>query len=252
MTKLTRVVLAPEPSKETSPAPLAAPRAKHPNQYTYRPKNGPTVTKATRASPVKRGAGNGASNGNGNIGHGNGHGHGHGHSTGGTTPNSAWERAGQRQRERDWAGVAELGPSGWGLPDHLRHLSHLLPSPLPLPLNVPVPVRLSSDSSSSSTGSSSATIDATHQEPATRVRFPNKRMTLPEMKKRAKTVLEYLTRIQIEMSDSNRRTEALLAAVSGGRTKQRGGTPVVPLVESMTMMDALTKDLILFQQKFET
>lgn len=89
-------------------------------------------------------------------------------------------------------------------------------------------------------------------------------MTLPEMKKRARTVLEYLTRIQIEMSERDRRTEALLAAVAGASatpSSSGSATPrtargrkdkdATPPMESMIMMDLLTKDLILFQQRFD-
>ncbi|KAI5477551.1 hypothetical protein MNV49_006139 [Pseudohyphozyma bogoriensis] len=251
----------PDTSKEPTPPPAinAPPRAKHPNQYTYRPKNGPAVARAPRASPVKRG-----------------------HGVDGV----------RNQRTRDWTPQES---HGWGLPDHLKHLAHLLPSPAPLPIAVPVSSK-SSESSSSSTNSvagpshgavSSPTLE-THLEAPTRVRFPNKRMTMPEMKKRARNVMDYLARIQIEMSDRERRQEYLSAAVAANNANKNAtssssssgvnsGTPtpgstsgnatpsagidalaeglkqaasVTSSVESMAMMDSLTKDIILFQQKY--
>lgn len=83
-------------------------------------------------------------------------------------------------------------------------------------------------------------------------------MTMPEMKKRARNVLDYLARIQIEMSERERRSDAINHAVAGTSAGSSGhATPPMPLevgtpaqVESMRMMDSLTKDVILFQQRY--
>ncbi|KAL8283300.1 hypothetical protein RQP46_005710 [Phenoliferia psychrophenolica] len=145
----------PELNKDGTPSAPSAPRAKHPNQYTYRPKGGPLpASKPARASPTKRVA-------------------------------------------------------------------------------------------------------------TTRVKFPNKRMTLPEMKKRARTVLEFLSRYQVEASERDRRNEALKAALTSvvvveepptKRRRRKDDAIAVPegpvVVESMMMMDDLTKALIMFQQRF--
>lgn len=158
-----------------------------------------------------------------------------------------------------------MEPIGWGLPDHLKHLAHLLPTPLPVPLAVPsYPQQAQNSGASSSSGSGSGSAGSeTHIEPPTRVRFPSKRMTLPEMKKRARNVLDYLTRIQIDMSDRERRAEALAlmgggvgggssGSSSGDATPLNGdsGTAAGTTSESMNMMDSLTKDIILFQQRY--
>ncbi|KAK4690294.1 hypothetical protein P7C70_g9621, partial [Phenoliferia sp. Uapishka_3] len=199
----------------------SAPRAKHPNQYTYRPKPaGPPPPKPTRASPTKRvGA--------------NGNGHAHTTTTHTTTTAQVPPFHAATNSGRTASASHALGPSmyclpveqsGWGLPDHLRHLSHLLPSMLPAPLNVPIPSSASAlpiDDSNTANGESGEVeiTPTTKEEPPTRVKFPNKRMTLPEMKKRAKVVLEYLARIQIEMSEKDRREEVLRGAVEAGLAK---------------------------------
>lgn len=80
------------------------------------------------------------------------------------------------------------------MPDHLRHLANLLPSQSPPPLSI---VSL---------------VDPTEPpslESATRVRFPGKRVTMPEMRKRARTVLEFVTKVQLEMSERDRRWNLL-------------------------------------------
>ncbi|KAK4054354.1 Histone deacetylase complex subunit [Microbotryomycetes sp. JL221] len=160
-----------------SAAPVAAAptpaRGKHPNQYTYRPKNGAPTAKA-RASPVKRikdvgGAHNGEGS-RGNFGSGSSH-------------------------RRD-----AVSEGGWGMPDHLKHLIHLLPSPQPRPLIVAAPI----GSSLSSNGQ-----DQMLYSTPTRVKFPHKRMTLPEMKKRARHMLDYLSKVQLDMSEKDKRNEVL-------------------------------------------
>jgi hypothetical protein len=153
------------------------------------------------------------------------------------------------------------------MPDHLRHLQHLLPSPVPRPLAVPS--RIDAALAVDTTNEDDAR--PTHFEPPTKVRFPNKRMTMPEMKKRARNVLEYLARIQIEMSERERRSELLAAGAaaasgsSGSSARVGGATPraaggagagmdaggeATTNSESMMMMDSLTKDVILFQRRY--
>lgn len=202
---------------------------------------------------------------------------------------------------KEW--TAQEAATTWGLPDHLKHLNHLLPSATPLPILVPVFSRVPIDSSNSSStssnsnskgkgkkviGSSSSSSSnnnngttnsnvvlvgggvvvgggkykletiKTHSEPPTRVKFPNKRMTMPEMKKRSRNVLDYLTRIQLELAERDQlsggmtgrsRMEALLGVVATNGLGGEGGEGVEE-EDSLRMMDALTKDVILFQQRF--
>ncbi|KAK4054139.1 Histone deacetylase complex subunit [Microbotryomycetes sp. JL201] len=157
------------------PVPTGPVRGKHPNQYTYRPKTAGPGAKA-RASPVKRSkdAGNGESGGGGNG----------GRAVGG---------GGSGRRD----GASE---GGWGMPDHLKYLAHLLPTPQPRPLVIPGPAQ----SSMSSNGQ-----DVMAYSTPTRVKFPHKRMTLPEMKKRVRHVLDHLSRVRVEMSERDERNEVL-------------------------------------------
>ncbi|BGP40927.1 Histone deacetylase complex subunit [Rhodotorula kratochvilovae] len=159
-----------------SPSPQPSPvqhhggaRAKHPNQYTYRPKNGqPAPTRAPK-SPVKR----------------------------------SHAAAASSVPEPNSKGAAAFGASGsnavtttfgWGMPEHLKHLAYLLPSQSPQPLVVTSAVDPSLPSVA---------------EPSTKVRFPGKRVTMPEMRKRARTVLDFVTKVQLEMSERERRWDVL-------------------------------------------
>lgn len=108
------------------------------------------------------------------------------------------------RQAREPAAIVEV--NAWGLPDHLKHLAHLLPTLSPAPLELPA---------------SAETMDADDPppqlEPPTRVRFPTKRITMPEMKKRAKHVLEYMAKLQVDMSEKERRSENTLAADLGSK-----------------------------------
>jgi hypothetical protein len=169
-------------------------RLKHPNQYTYRTKAG----SRTRLSPSKQSGKRGRTPNDFST---------------GTTPvlaaqtlpplpshTTAQGHSSKSRQHREPAAPVEV--NGWGLPDHLKHLQYLLPSAAPIPLDVP-----------SSTGSAEIP-DSGHLEPPTRIRFPTKRITMSEMKKRAKHILEYMTRIQIEMSEQERRNEIVAAAAA--------------------------------------
>lgn len=101
------------------------------------------------------------------------------------------------------------GAFGWGLPEHLRHLAPLLPSQSPQLLEVP--------------SVADPTAPPTF-EPPTKVRFPGKRVTMPEMRKRARTVLEFVTKVQVEMSERDKRWEVLRDAnerIKEAREKER-------------------------------
>ncbi|GAA6006521.1 uncharacterized protein JCM10292_003801 [Rhodotorula paludigena] len=160
---------------EAAPAHHGGARAKHPNQYTYRPKNGQPAPPRAPKSPVKRSSGahaTAAAAAEQNGANGNGKTH--------TAPGGSSAFAGST--------------FGWGMPEHLKHLAFLLPSQSPAPLTLP------------------SFLDPTAEpvtEPATKVRFPGKRVTMPEMRKRARNVLEFVTKVQLEMSERERRWELL-------------------------------------------
>ncbi len=162
----------------------------------------------------------------------------------------------------------------WNLPDHLQTFAHLLPSENPLPLELITP-RPAKQLSREIAAGQSIRVDS-HTEPPHKVRFPPKRITVAEMKKRVRSVLEYVGRIQVE---ENKRTEraSLLGIVEptisapteadaeAAPPAAAGDEDVVmeaptqpasehahPAVNTAQLMDELTRDLIKFQEHFET
>ncbi|TNY20363.1 putative transcription factor binding protein [Rhodotorula diobovata] len=189
-TQEEQVVEPPARSPSPHPVPIhhhGGARAKHPNQYTYRPKNGQPATSRAPKSPVKRshaGSSSHAASETNGRGGGGAASHSHGAST---------------------------ATFGWGMPEHLKHLAHLLPSQSPQPLIV-----------SSAVDPSAPPV----AEPSTKVRFPGKRVTMPEMRKRARTVLDFVTKVQVEMVERQRRWDLLRDVnerVRDARERQRVG-----------------------------
>lgn len=124
-----------------------------------------------------------------------------------------------------------------------------------------------------------------HREPPTRVRYPIKRVTTTEMRKRVRNMLEFVGRVQ---SDESRRAERaqliriptesaprpklppLEEELNGtARGRQRAPSeeaeeedvdmrepspevPPTPLPSSSQLLDELTRDLIAFQEAFQT
>ncbi|BGP08930.1 putative histone deacetylase complex subunit cti6 [Rhodotorula toruloides] len=177
-----------EASPEPSPVPVhTSGRGKHPNQYTYRGRGGHGAHgRGGGRSPIKRGGASHASFSS----------HGNGEASGSSGKNGT-------------GAATSSGAFGWGLPEHLRHLAPLLPSQSPQLLEVP------------------SVVDPTAPptlEPPTKVRFPGKRVTMPEMRKRARTVLEFVTKVQVEMSERDKRWEVLRDAnerIKEAREKER-------------------------------
>lgn len=171
-------------------------RLKHPNQYTYRTKAG----SRTRLSPSKQSGKRGRTP----------------NESTGTTPVLAAQTlpplpghpTHNHSKTRQFRGEpsAPIGANGWGLPDHLKHLQHLLPTFGPIPLEVPSSIESA-------------------LEPPTRIRFPTKRITMSEMKKRAKHILDFMARIQIEMSEQERRNEVVAAAAVNPLPPRKSITP---------------------------
>lgn len=185
-----------KPAREATTGTASAPedgivKPKHPNQYTYRPKPGDKVKedvvvaakKVATASPSKR-----------------------------ATAAAAAATPAENHTTSRRAGISSARggtPSGfnpfqnslavqnitWGMPDHLQPFSHLLPSPQPVPLEIvtPRPPKATLNHEPLAPGAR-----PTHLEPPTKVRFPTKRMTVSEMRKRVRNVLEYVGRLQVE------------------------------------------------------
>lgn len=122
----------------------------------------------------------------------------------------------------------------WGLPEHLTHLSYLLPNGGSSQLGSAKPqaptnenggaskkgaTSLSTSSSGqSSSGGPSPPAGASFPTPfqvlssiesSTKVRFPSRRMTMSEMRKRVRNIGEYMTRSQIEAVEREKRMKLL-------------------------------------------
>ncbi|UZJ57295.1 hypothetical protein CBS101457_006615 [Exobasidium rhododendri] len=115
----------------------------------------------------------------------------------------------------------------WGMPDHLSHMAFLLPSSNgPEPLKVHLASTKGMTSTSSHKGATStATKDkktnritqASPQsfqiislsEPNTKIKYPGKRTTMGEMKKRVRNILDFVSRLQIESAEREKRMKFL-------------------------------------------
>ena len=79
---------------------------------------------------------------------------------------------------------------------------------------------------------------------ATKIRYPQKRMTLGEMRKRVRNLGEYVTRVQIEAVERAKRVDLLRTVRSEAAPAEQG----MPL--SMQLVEQLTSDLTAFQRRF--
>ena len=150
--------------------------------------------------------------------------------------------------------------TSWGLPDYLPHLEHTLPSKTPQPLQ----------------------LRGSGEERGVRVRWPGKRMSVGDMNKRVRALLEWVGREQASASERYRRRDTLQAAlrdttslgvlsigdggemaVDGVPSSQRAPPPGSIVEEkepgvctvhgdksTMKMMEELMEELIGFQEQF--
>ncbi|KAK7057150.1 putative histone deacetylase complex subunit cti6 [Favolaschia claudopus] len=107
--------------------------------------------------------------------------------------------------------------TSWGLPDYLAHLEAILPSEVPQPLEV-----LSVGASTSRAGSLERT-----QERGVKVKWPSKRMSVGDMNKRVRALVEWVVREQASASERSKRKEALEAALREELTKAAPSAPQV-------------------------
>ena len=97
--------------------------------------------------------------------------------------------------------------TSWNLPDYLSHLEQMLPTDTPQPLEVRAGV--TSSGSSNSRGESA---DRT-MERGVKVKWPAKRMSVGDMNKRVRALVEWVGREQASALDRGRRREALEKAL---------------------------------------
>jgi hypothetical protein len=199
----------------------------------------------------------------------------------------------------------------WYLPDHLTPFSDLLPTPNPEPLVVPTPRTLQSlprhhfmsqtygpfGEENNKEGKLIMPQDrplrqtegeaVNHREPPTRVRYPIKRVTTGEMRKRVRNMLEYVVRVQTDEARRADRAKLIkiptesaprprlppleeeLNGISRSRSPVDGEEgsgeadvemkepeppepPGRPLPSSSQLLDELTRDLIAFQEASQT
>lgn len=95
--------------------------------------------------------------------------------------------------------------TSWNLPDYLSHLQPLLPAETPPPLEV----RHGPDGDRS-------------LERGVKVKWPGKRMSVVDMNKRVRALVEWVGREQASALDRSRRKEALEKAVKEERLQQNG------------------------------
>ncbi|KAJ7251473.1 hypothetical protein B0H12DRAFT_1296210 [Mycena haematopus] len=94
--------------------------------------------------------------------------------------------------------------TSWGLPDYLAHLEAILPTDVPQPLEV-----LGTGAPNTSRAGS---LERT-QERGVKVKWPSKRMSVGDMNKRVRALVEWVGREQASASERSKRKEALEAAL---------------------------------------
>jgi len=166
--------------------------------------------------------------------------------------------------------------TSWGLPDYLAHLEHILPTDTPQPLEI------RAGASNNTTGQSGDNSEHT-MERGVKVKWPSKRMSVGDMNKRVRALVEWVGREQANALDRERRREALekdlLRVTAGSLTTQGDGDIVMAIADgeananegeasanappslpkpvdkeatssTMRLMEELMEELINFQEKF--
>jgi hypothetical protein len=97
--------------------------------------------------------------------------------------------------------------TSWNLPDYLSHLEQMLPTDTPQPLEVSAGVSSTSVPHSRADGSERT------MERGVKVKWPSKRMSVGDMNKRVRALVEWVGREQAGALDRGRRREALERAL---------------------------------------
>lgn len=172
--------------------------------------------------------------------------------------------------------------TSWNLPDYLSHLEPMLPTETPQPLEV------RAGGVGIAPGSRGGSLERT-MERGVKVRWPAKRMSVGDMNKRVRALVEWVGREQVSLEDRKRRREALESvlreqAVASAeeppvsisndelmvlddthqRTAAASASAIRPAIEphlmsesalemsaqTMKMMEELMEELIGFQERF--
>jgi len=134
-----------------------------------------------------------------------------------STVNNPSSRAGGHHQHRDYRDAISQQPlyTSWNLPDYLSHLEPMLPTPTPVPLEV----RGYSITSPANTprGDPNGKVDGLGQgfdrpaeiERGVKVKWPSKRMSMGDMNKRVRALVEWVGREQASTAERFRRREAV-------------------------------------------
>ncbi|ORY24281.1 hypothetical protein BCR39DRAFT_325129 [Naematelia encephala] len=230
---------------------------KHPNQYTYRPKPPSFAAPPAAASPRK---------------------------TAGTpVPTAPAHEHGTRRAEKIANGIKEqpftavsVSNLSFHLPDHLLAHSDLLStSPVPLEVRSPRTMAFLPRNHFINQRYGPFTEDrddddnlllpdeppvreptgepGTHQEPPTRIRYPAKRITTGEVRKRVRHVLEYVGRVQQDEAKRHERAKLIGIDIKPLSKHDNELEPLDDVLKGPTsaqLLDELTRDLITFQESF--
>ncbi|KAJ9091435.1 hypothetical protein QFC21_007225 [Naganishia friedmannii] len=208
----------------------ASNKPKHPNQYTYRPKPATTasstaaptqptpapaaVEKPTRAAPAPHSPTKRQTPATGTESKAASRRFAAGGTRGGTPSSVSGSVAGQGA-----GGGNASNALSWNLPDHLAPFAYTVPAKPPSMLQIitPRPTNLIGKHKTDAVSAYEAALGngetPTHLEPPTRVRYPTKRMTIGEMRKRVRNLLEYVGRVQGEEDKRAERAKLLELAV---------------------------------------
>jgi hypothetical protein len=141
--------------------------------------------------------------------------------------------------------------TSWNLPDYLAHLEHILPSDTPRPLEVLGP-GLGGDVEKG-------------MERGVKVKWPSKRMSVVDMNKRVRSLVEWVGREQAGASERRRRRESLEKTLKANEDVSEmavDGQAIEPSAvaktaagaegraSTMKMMEELMEELIGFQERF--
>lgn len=186
----------------------AAGKLKHPNQYTYR--GGPPIGNNTAANVASNGSNKPSPTKNGKGGE---------YGPRKSAPQSS--RAGAAQNQSP-----SPVPLSYNVPDHFSHLVPLLPHPTPQGISVPIRVELVPTVAEGIDGEGNPEVNGgvhtrvvPQTEKGVKVRWPPKRTTIGEMRRRVRAMMEYVARAQLDAGERERRVEMLKAAAAGAKAE---------------------------------
>lgn len=218
-----------------STAPIVKPNARTkrnarkivPAADTPAPLDGDDTTQPAATTTTKRQGGSARSKGPGGakrppISHSNSHGNssmgheqttsrrGQSHNTNGQG-NSALESSRAYRNSHAYAVSQQPLFTSWGLPDYLAHLEEMLPTITPKPLEIQSGGGVGAGGGGSS-ASGRESVERT-MERGVKVKWPSKRMSVVDMNKRVRALVEWVGREQANALDRERRREALEASL---------------------------------------